>query len=308
MGRAAPIVEAGAGLLEANAPHVRRAARGGQHPLDAGLAPVPAQARTVAIRPAPLDLRAEMQGEGLREDLPRHRLEVRIAQAAEAVAGIEDLRLDAEPGHGLREFEPDRAGAEHGERGGQVLHVEHGVGGQQTVPEILQRIGHARAGACRQHGGLEAQAGVVVDPQPVRALEHGPARQARRCRQSVEPLEHGGHEAVAPVPHPGEHGGTVHGDLAADADAEAVRLTRAVSGVRGGDQQLGGHAAHPRAGGAAGTLLDQDRLHPRVEGGPVGGYAGGAGPDHRDVAGEFAHQDAMVRTAPPSTRRFSPVM
>ena len=203
-----------------------------------------------------------MQVEGLREDLPRRRLQVGVAQAAQTIARIEHAGADAEAGHGLGQFQPDRTGAEHGEGGGQILDVEHGIGGENPLPQIPQRLRHARTGAGRQHRRLEAQAGVIVDAQAVRPLEHSPARQARLVRELFKPLEDGADEMVAQAPQPREHRRPVDA-YRADVDPQAMGRAGILGGFGGGDQEFRGHAADTGAGGAAGPLLDQNRFRPR---------------------------------------------
>ena len=65
--------------------------------------------------------------------------------------------------------------------------------------------------------------------------------------------------------------------------AEAPRVSNRMGRLGSGDQQLAGHAAHPRAGGTINTALDGQHLGRVGQRGAVGRHAGGAGADDGDV-------------------------
>ena len=78
-------------------------------------------------------------------------------------------------------------------------------------------------------------------------------------------------------------------DLAFHAHAERIGMHRGMRGLGGGDQQLGRHAAHARAGRAIGAALDQQGALAGGAGGAISGQAGGAGADDGDVSMQSLH-------------------
>ena len=105
----------------------------------------------------------------------------------------------------------------------------------------------------------------------------------------LDAVQHEADEAVALAPDARHHRAAIDLDRTIHRQAERAEAIDRVRGIRRSDQQLAGHAAHARAGGAVRTLLDEQRSLPGRFRSPVGGKPRGAGADDRHVGGERAH-------------------
>ncbi|MCY1233824.1 hypothetical protein D9M72_463810 [compost metagenome] len=123
--------------------------------------------------------------------------------------------------------------------------------------------------------GVVDKAGVAAQPVGFRDVLHAAHDKADKA---VALAAHAGHDLAA-----------VDADLAIHVHAERRGVAQFVRGLGGGDQQLGGHAAHPGAGGAVRAAFDDHGALARGNRGTVGGKAGGACADHGDVGLDGSH-------------------
>jgi hypothetical protein len=149
--------------------------------------------------------------------------------------------------------------------------------------------GRTGDGAGGDDEAAEPDAGLVVDREDVGRDEGGcPEDQVAGLLEGAAVVEDERDEPVALALD------AVHDLAAVDAggaaeDAEVDGLADALGGLGGGDQQLRGHAADARAGGAERAAVDQQGAGAGLRGGAAGGETGCAGADDGDVDVERVH-------------------
>jgi hypothetical protein len=182
----------------------------------------------------------------------------------------------------LAELETDNAAAEHRDRPGQVLPLEHVVAGREQIADGLEqrRVDWPRAGRDQDPPGRHHR--VVADLQPVVVDEARVPVQAMRRRHLLDHVEHRADEVVAQGAEAGHHRPAI--DLRRPGlDPEYRGFAHRVRRPGGGDQQLARHAADPGAGGAVHPALDQDHTLGVLAHLAIGREPRRPGADDRDV-------------------------
>jgi hypothetical protein len=244
----------------------------------------------LAVAPAHgADLGVRIERKFGRERLRRIVPDLGIAQGPHRPALAEQAHAHAQAMQRLAELEADAAAAEHRDRCGQVLPLEHVVAGHQQIADLGEEGRVGRPGARGDHDTVGLDHRVVADLETVVVDEAGVSGHAVRRRKVLDHLEHRADEIVAQVAHPLHHRAAVDARRA-DVDPEHPRLPHGMGRVGGGDQELARHAADASAGGAVRPDLDQDQplgvlAHPAIR-----RKARGAGPDDRDVDVALRHR------------------
>ena len=275
------------GVFQSQVADVGAAAGGGQQPVEAfvlqrDVCRAGRHDHGVTFAPCIEVTGAQRHRQGIAEDLARRGLQGRVGQGADTVAAAVQPHAHAQAVQRLSQFEADDTRAHHGHRTGQVLPVEHVVVDDQALTQAFAPCcgdGRAGAGGDDDSLGLHTHGphlqGVVVD-------EAGVTLQPVFFRPVVDGVDDKADKAVALAAHTRHHGAAVHPQRPT-VHAEAPRVSNRMGRLGSGDQQLAGHAAHPRAGGTINTALDGQHLGRVGQRGAVGRHAGGAGADDGDV-------------------------
>ena len=245
----------------------------------------------VALQPHIAGVHEQRQLTG--HDLQRLVLQARVGQGPEAVAARIQPRSHAQPVQGLREFERNHPGPEHGHRFGQVLPIEDIVVDDQP---LARRRAPGRRHVRRRAGGdddaLRVHAGVPVHLQGVRVEEAGLADQPMLGRPVRYRVGDEADESIALAAH------ALHNLRPGYAQQrrmhpEGVGMGHRMRCFGRGDQQLARHAAHARAGCAVGATLDDQHIRRVRQRGAIGRHARRTRTDDGDVDFTDVHAHAL---------------
>ena len=182
----------------------------------------------------------------------------------------------------LAELQADDAAAEHRDRLGQILPVEHVVAGREQIAGCRERRRVDRPGAGRDQDRPGGYHRIVADLQAVVVDEARVSGQAMLRREVLDHLEHRADEIIAQGAYARHHRPAVD-PCRPGSDPEHRRFAHGVRRLGRGDQQLARHAADPGAGGAARPLFDQHQPVGMLAHHAIGGEPGGPGADDCDL-------------------------
>ena len=159
------------------------------------------------------------------------------ADSAQTLSAIEQCHLYAQSRHRLRQFQTDRAGADDRQSLRQILKLEDGLVGQQTLSQTGEFVRNEGCRSGGDHDAVRLDLSAIVQLQTMGRNEPRPALQANIIRNFGDALSSEAGEAVTLVAHALHHRPAVDPDRR-NGDTERAGGPRRMSRVRSGDQQL----------------------------------------------------------------------
>jgi hypothetical protein len=223
------------------------------------------------------------------EDLFELGADLVVLDRHQAVHELDDRDLRTEALENAREFDPDRAGAEHEQVTRHLLEFEQLVARQHAAAVDRDVRQAARCGARGEHDVFRLEAGdlsLVVRDRHRAGTGDAAVPGERLHLVLLEQERHAARVLLDDLVLALVDAGHVDRDLALDGDAELGGLVGAVDGLRRLQQGLRGDATAQEAGAAeAGVLLDDGDAQAELSGPDGRDVPAGAGADDDDVEG-----------------------
>ena len=283
----AALADLDAGGVEPERLDVGPAAGGDDEVVGLGRLAVVGEGDLVVLRLDVLDQRAGVDLHALLGQPAAGELgDVGVLEREDAVDRLEQRDLGAEPRVGGRDLGAGRAGADDGQRAGQLLERPRLLRADHAAAE-LGAGDRQRDGAGGEHDALRRLELLVADRDGLAAAQRAPRP---RCTRSSFFLNRPATPPVSVLMTFLRRSETLPKSTVRDGDLDAELAGLVDLGEDVGDAQdrLGRDARVVEAAAADGVLLHDRRLHPEL-----------GRPDRRDVAtGTRADDDAVVRSQP----------
>ncbi len=280
-GRLPMLVQLKPQRLQPQAFQLRAPAHGGHHVVhdDAGVACTHDDAAVRAL--AQLHFMVGDHRHLFLKQMPQCVGDIRVGQARQLRAASQCGDLQSQPRQRLCNLHAQRTQADDGHARAKGLAFEQGVGGQDALAKALPFLRHHGAGAWSEDELARSQH-LAVDLDPIGCQQPGTPVDGPPA-QALRSLDRACHELVAQLAHTAQNGGQVRLQSARAAYAEGLEVMAGMEGVGRLDQQLGRHAAYPRAGRAPGAVVDDGEMLSVLAHLAQSRQSGRAGADDDDV-------------------------